>query len=58
MNNIYRAHSPSRGEQHHATEHRDRAQGDTATLNQATTVFGGNPDWTIQTGTITWENPA
>lgn len=54
--NIYRAHSPSRGDAHHPTTDRDRAHGDTAVLNQAAHAFGDTPDWTVQAGHIEWED--
>ena len=57
MTTVYRAYSPSRDDTHGLTDDRAEMTGVVAILNQGAALGIHPPDWTIQTGTIEWEQP-
>ena len=55
MTVVFRAYSPSRDDHHGLTGDRDAMRGIVGTLNQGAACGPYPPDWTIQTGYITWK---
>lgn len=54
MTRVYRAYSPSKNRNGATREVQSRAQGDAATFNQGCLITGEALDWTVQQGTVSW----
>jgi uncharacterized protein YegP (UPF0339 family) len=55
-NTVYRAYSPSRADSGRPQPTREEAQGMVGALNQGAKALGGESDWVLQSGQVSWRD--